>query len=50
MHRYLKKVLVDWEHRTDDAGPGQKSHLLYSLTEAVKNAGDRSNRVRRKRK
>ena len=50
MHRYLKKVLSDWEHRIEDAGAGQKSHLLYSLTEAVKDAGDRSNRIRRKRK
>lgn len=50
MHRYLKKVLTDWEQRIESAGPGQKSHLLYSLTEAVKAAGDRSNRIRRKRK
>jgi DNA-binding transcriptional MerR regulator len=50
MHRYLKKVLSDWQHRIEGAGPGQKSHLLYSLTEAVKDAGDRSNRIRRKPK
>jgi DNA-binding transcriptional MerR regulator len=50
MHRYLKKVLLDWENRIEDAGPGQKSHLLYSLTEAVKDAGDRSNRIRRRPK
>lgn len=50
MHRYLKKVLADWEQRIDIASPGQKSHLLYSLTEAVKEAGDRSNKVRRKRR
>jgi len=50
MHRYLKRVLSDWEQRIDTASPGQKSHLLYSLTEAVKDAGDRSNKVRRKRK
>jgi hypothetical protein len=46
MHRYLNKVLSGWKHRIEDAGPGQKSHLLYSLTEAVKDAGDRSNRIR----
>jgi DNA-binding transcriptional MerR regulator len=37
--RYLQKVLADWEERTQRAGPGQQSHLLYSLSEAVKNAG-----------
>jgi DNA-binding transcriptional MerR regulator len=37
--RYLQKVLVDWEERTQRAGPGQQLHLLYSLSEAVKNAG-----------
>ncbi len=50
MHRYLRRVLSDWEQRIDVASPGQKSHLLYSLTEAVKEAGDRSNKVRRRRK
>ena len=30
--RYLKKVLADWEQRTQSAGPGQKSHLLYVET------------------
>src|SRR5579863_1121268 len=37
--QYLQKVLADWEERTQRAGPGQQSHLLYSLSEAVKNAG-----------
>lgn len=49
-HRYLKKVLSDWEHRIEEAGAGQKSHLLYSLTEAVKNSADRPSSFRRKRK
>ena len=34
--RYLKKVLSDWEQRIQRAGPGQKSHLLYSLSDAAK--------------
>ncbi len=37
--RYLQKVLTDWEERTQRAGLGQQSHLLYSLSEGVKNAG-----------
>jgi DNA-binding transcriptional MerR regulator len=48
-HRYMKKILADWEQRIEGAGPGQKSHLLYSLTEAVKNV-ERTNDFRRKRK
>jgi DNA-binding transcriptional MerR regulator len=50
MKRYLKNVLGDWEQRVQRAGPGQKSHLLYSLTEAVKNSGGTKNQFRRKRK
>ena len=45
--RYLKRVLSDWEHRIQRAGPGQKSHLLYSLTEALKNSGTTVNKFRR---
>ena len=48
--RYLKKMLSDWEHRIQRAGPGQKSHLLYSLTEALKNSGGTVNKFRRNRK
>lgn len=48
--RYLKKVLSEWKHRIDRARPGEKSHLLYSLTEAVKNSADTGNNFRRKRK
>ena len=46
--RYLQKVLADWEERTQRAGPGQQSHLLYSLSEAVKNAGLTVNQFRRR--
>jgi len=46
--RYVKKVLSDWEQRIQRAGSGQKSHLLYSLTDAVKNAGTPANPFRRK--
>jgi DNA-binding transcriptional MerR regulator len=48
--RYLQKVLSDWEQRTQRAGPGQKAHLLYSLGDAVKNAGAPTNQFRRKKK
>jgi DNA-binding transcriptional MerR regulator len=44
--RYLRKVLADWEERTQRAG--QQSHLLYSLSEAVKNAGFTANKFRRR--
>jgi MerR family copper efflux transcriptional regulator len=47
--RSLKKVLSDWEQRVEQAGPGQKSHLLYSLSEALKNSGAPANQFRRKR-
>jgi DNA-binding transcriptional MerR regulator len=46
--RYLQKVLADWEERTQRAGPGQQSHLLYSLSEGVKNAGLTANQFRRR--
>ena len=50
MRRYMKKVLADWEQRIQSAGSGEKSHLLYSLTDAVKNAGTPENQFRRKKK
>jgi DNA-binding transcriptional MerR regulator len=46
--RYVKKVLSDWEQRIQRAGTGEKSHLLYSLSDAVKNAGTPVDRFRRK--
>ncbi len=48
--RYVKKVLSDWEQRIQRAGSGEKSHLLYSLTDAVKNAGTPANPFRRKKR
>ena len=30
--RHIKKILSDWERRLREAGPAQKSHLLYSLS------------------
>ena len=48
--RYVQKVLADWEQRTQSAGPGQQSHLLYSLSDAVKNSGITANQFRRKKK
>lgn len=47
--RYLKKVLSDWEQRIQRAGPGNKSYLLHSLTEALKNSHGTANKFRRKR-
>jgi MerR family transcriptional regulator, copper efflux regulator len=44
--RYVKKVLSDWEHRIQRAGSGEKSHLLYSLTDAVRKAGTPPNQFR----
>jgi DNA-binding transcriptional MerR regulator len=47
--RYVKRVLCDWEQRIESAGPGAKSHLLYSLTDAVRKAGTPANLFRRKK-
>ena len=46
--RYVRKVLADWEQRTQSAGPGQQSHLLYSLSDAAKNASASVGQFRRK--
>lgn len=48
--RALKKVLADWQVRMQDAPPGQKLHLLHSLTEAVQKSGGPVNQFRRKNK
>jgi MerR family transcriptional regulator, copper efflux regulator len=48
--RYMRKVLADWKQRTQSAGPGQKSHLLYSLSDAVKSSGASTNQFRRKKR
>jgi DNA-binding transcriptional MerR regulator len=50
MEKYLQSVLRDWDGRIRSARPGQKSHLLYSLTDAVKRSGELTNKFRRKRK
>ena len=50
MEKYLKSILSDWEGRMRSVKPGQKSHLLYSLTDAVKRSGGIRNGFRRKRK
>jgi DNA-binding transcriptional MerR regulator len=46
---YVKKVLSDWEQRIQRAGLREKSHLLYSLTEAVTKASIPTNPFRRKK-
>lgn len=48
--RYVLKVLADWEKRTKSAGPGQQSHLLYSLSDAIKNSAMTLNQFRRRKK
>jgi len=48
--RYLKKVLAEWDQRTRNAGPGQKSHLLYSLSDAAMKSGAPANQFRRKKR
>ena len=48
--RYVRKVLADWEQQIQSAGPGQQSHLLYSLGDAVKKAGAPVDRFRRKKR
>jgi DNA-binding transcriptional MerR regulator len=48
--RYVRKVLEDWAQRTQSAGPGQQAHLLYSLSDAVKNAGTPATRFRREKR
>jgi DNA-binding transcriptional MerR regulator len=48
--RYMKNVLSDWEERIQRAGPGQRSHLLHSLSDEVRNSDDRANQFRRKRR
>ena len=48
--RYVQKVLADWEKRIQSAGPGQPSHLLYSLSDAIKNSALTANQFRRKKR
>jgi MerR family transcriptional regulator, copper efflux regulator len=48
--RYMKKVLSDWEQRIRSASPGQKSHLLYSLSDAAMKSGAPANQFRRKKR
>jgi DNA-binding transcriptional MerR regulator len=48
--RYLNKALADWGQRIRRAGPGQKSHLLYSLAEASRNPARPANKFRRQSK
>ena len=48
--RYVKKVLADWGQRTQSTVPGQKSHLLYSLSDAAMKSGAPANQFRRKKK
>jgi DNA-binding transcriptional MerR regulator len=48
--RYVKKVLADWEQRIQKTGVGQKSQLLYSLSEAVIKSGPTVNQFRRNKR
>lgn len=46
--RSLKKVLSEWQSRMQHAAPGQKLHLLHSLTDALQESGRPVNQFRRK--
>jgi MerR family transcriptional regulator, copper efflux regulator len=48
--RYVKNVLADWEQRILRTGAGQKSHLLYSLSDAAIKSGAPANLFRRKKR
>ena len=48
--RYLKKVLADWEHRMTRAGKGARSHLLYSLSEALKHTDKEGKKFQRRKR
>lgn len=48
--RYLKQVLADWEQRIRKAAPNQKSHLLHSLGDALKNSHTPTNSFHRRRR
>jgi DNA-binding transcriptional MerR regulator len=48
--RSLKKILSEWERRMQNAAPGQKLHLLHSLTETLQESGGPVNQFRRKNK
>ena len=48
--RYLKTVLAEWQGRMRRAGSGQKSHLLHSLGEALKDPIVPANKFRRRNK
>jgi DNA-binding transcriptional MerR regulator len=48
IRRYLRKALSNWQERMERAGPGEKSHLLYSLSEATGEAETLRTSFRRK--
>lgn len=48
--KYLKQVLSGWEKRMRRSAPGERSHLLHSLTRTIDESGARPNNFRRKRK
>lgn len=48
--RYLKQVLADWEQRIQSTAPNQKSHLLHSLGEALKDSHIPTNSFHRRRR
>jgi len=46
----LKKLLADWKVRIRKAGPGQKSHLLTTLTDVLGGSAKLSHRFQRREK
>jgi DNA-binding transcriptional MerR regulator len=47
--KYLAQVLADWGKKLQKSAPGQKSHLLHSLT-AMSTGGEVTSRLRRAKK
>ena len=45
LEQHLSGVLSDWEGRMKKAGPDERSHLLYSIAEAVRASGEEDSAV-----
>jgi len=47
--RYLEKLLFDWKAQIESVGPGERSHLLQSLSKTSTLSSASKNRFRKKR-
>jgi DNA-binding transcriptional MerR regulator len=50
LEQHLSGVLSDWEGRMKKAGPGERSHLLYSIAEAVRASGEEDSAVTKRKR